>query len=77
MSILEKSVADLANALDNLEAKLDGRLDDYSADGERIDAARRQARAARARAEEAARGLADVVADLKALLDRAGAETKG
>lgn len=77
MSILEKSVVDLANALDNLEAKLDGRLDDHSASGERVDAARRQARTARACAEEASRDLSEAIAEVKALLDSAEIKGKG
>lgn len=75
MSLLEKSVGNLATALDNLEAKLDGRLDDHSASGERVDAARRQARAARLQTETAARELSGAIAEVKALI--AGGERKG
>lgn len=77
MSILEKSVVNLANALDNLEARLNGRLDDHSAAGESMDAARRQARAARLHAEEASNGLAGAIADLKALIGESSGDGKG
>jgi len=74
MSILEKSVVDLANALDNLEAKLNGRLDDHTASDERILAARAQARAARQHAATAASGLAGAIDDLKALIEKTDAK---
>ena len=77
MSLLEKSVVDLANALDNLETKIEHKLDDHASNGESIAAARRQAHSARTHAAEASRGLADAIADIKALLDRAGGAAKG
>ncbi len=69
MSVVEKAVIDLANALDALESKLDSRLDDQMASSEDIDAARRQAKAAKARAEEASKDLGEAIADVKALLE--------
>ena len=74
MSILEKSVVDLAHALDSLEAKLNGRLDDHSASDERIAAARAQARTAREHAATAASGLAGAIEDLKALIEKSDAK---
>lgn len=68
MSVVEKAVIDLANALDALETKLEGRFDDELAGTEEMDAARRQAKAAKARAEEASRDLGGAIADLKSLL---------
>lgn len=74
MSILEKSVVDLAHALDHLEAQLNGRLDDHSASDERIVAAQRQARAAREHAATASSGLAGAIDDLKALIEKTDAK---
>ena len=69
MSVVEKAVVDLANALDKLESKLEHRLDDHTARQEEIDAARRQATTARARTEEASQGVGAAIADIKALLE--------
>jgi cell division septum initiation protein DivIVA len=77
MGILEKSVIDLANALDNLESKLEHSLDDRSASGDRIAAARRQARAARENAAKAARGLSDAIDDLRGLIADSSVREKG
>lgn len=68
MSALESAVQGLAGALDALETRLDERLAELAAHGDFSDAARRQARAARAHAGEASEGLAAAIADLKALL---------
>ncbi len=77
MGILEKSVVDLADALDNLEAKLENNLDDHSASGERIDAAQRQARAAREHAAKASGVLSDAIDDLRNLIENSSAKEKG
>ncbi|MEE2690627.1 MAG: hypothetical protein VX640_03695 [Pseudomonadota bacterium] len=68
MSALENAVQSLAGALDALEARLDERLSELAAHGDFSDAARRQARAARAHAGEAAETLAGAIGDLRALL---------
>lgn len=77
MTVLEKAVIDLANALDNLETKIEGKFDDQSASGDAVDAARRQARAAREHAENASKGVGAAISDLKALLDANAANGKG
>ena len=69
MTVVEKAVLDLANALDNLEAKLETRLDEGVASTEQIDAAKRHAHAARAHTETASSGLGAAISDLKALLE--------
>ena len=70
MSALEEAVKSLAGALDALETRLDDRLGDFAADA--IDAARRQARTARAHAADASEGLAAAIDDLKSLLNEDG-----
>jgi len=77
MTVLEKAVVDLANALDNLEARIEGKFDDQSASGDAIDAARRQARAAREHAENASKGVGAAISDLKMLLENNKANGKG
>lgn len=77
MTVLEKAVLDLANALETLETKLEGRLDDQSADGETIEAARGQARAARNHAATVSRELSGAIGDLKSLLDDHDTASKG
>ncbi len=72
MSALESAVQGLAGALDALETRLDERLAELAAHGDFSDAARRQARAARAHAGEASEGLAAAIADLKALIAETG-----
>lgn len=69
MSVLEKAIVDLANALDALEGKVVDRLENETAHTEDIAAARRQARSARAQTELAAKGVGAAIADLKALLE--------
>lgn len=68
MSLLENSVNQLAAALDALESKLDERLADLANQGEAVDAARRQARAAKGHAGVAADNLAAAIGDLRRLL---------
>lgn len=68
MGVLEKSVIDLANALDALESELESALEDRAASGERIEAARRQARIARERAEAASRTVGEAIDDLKSMM---------
>lgn len=68
MTVLEKSVLNLANALEALESKLEARLDDLSASDETIAAAKRQALAARKQTDHASRGVAAAISDLKAIL---------
>ncbi len=69
MTVVEKAVLDLANALDNLEAKLETRLDEGLANTEQIEAARRHAQAAQAHTKTASSGLGAAISDLKTLLE--------
>ena len=69
MSALESSVQTLADALDKLESTLDERIADASADADAVDAARRQARAAKTHISDASEGLAASMAELRALLN--------
>lgn len=69
MSSLEEAVKTLAGALDALESRLDERLADLGEDADAVDAAQRQARAAREHAGGAASELAAAIGDLKALLN--------
>lgn len=68
MTLLEKSVRNLADALETLETKLDERLDDFSASSDTIAAAKRQAQTARSATDNASRGVAAAITDLKAIL---------
>jgi len=69
MTVLEKAVRNLADALESLESRLDARLDDASAGDEALTAARKQAAAARKQTDNAARGVAAAISDLKTILD--------
>ncbi len=69
MSILESSVQNLADALDALEAKLDEKHVESTGHSENVDAARRQARAARAHASDASREISRMIGDIQSLLD--------
>jgi len=77
MTVLEKAVLNLAEALETLETKLETRLDDQSADGETIDAARNRARAARGHAANVSRELSGAIGDLKSLLGDYDTVSKG
>lgn len=68
MTLLEKSVRNLADALEALESKLEDRLDDLSASSDTIAAAKRQALAARKQTDHASRGIAAAISDLKTIL---------
>lgn len=68
MSALEKSVKRLAGALDALEAKLEDRISDLSANAETIEAARVRARTAKTQASVAAEDLSDAIRELKSLI---------
>lgn len=68
MSVLEKSVLNLAGALEKLESTLEARVDDLSASSDIIAAAQRQAAGARQQTENAGRGVAAAISDIKALL---------
>ena len=68
MTLLEKSVRNLADAIETLEAKLDERLEDQTASAETIEAARKQALTARSQTDLASRGVAAAINDLKAIL---------
>ena len=68
MTVLEKAVQSLAEAIETLESRLDARLEDGAANGEAITAARRQAGAARKQTENAAKGVAAAISDLKTIL---------
>ena len=68
MTVLEKAVRNLAQAIETLESRLDARLDDESATEETVAAARRQAQAASKQMDNASRGVAAAINDLKAIL---------
>ena len=68
MSVLEKAVANLADALDHLERRLDDRFDNDANAADDMAAARRQAHAAKAHTEEASRGVGAAIEDVKSLL---------
>jgi hypothetical protein len=72
MSILERAVADLADALDTLEAKIGDRFNNEDAGGADAEATTRHIRSARGRAERASNELADAIADLQILIGDAG-----
>ena len=74
MSRLEESAIQLAAALDTLEAKLDERLAELGHQSDAVDAARRQARAAKTHAGDAADGLGEAISELRRILseDEAG-----
>ena len=69
MTVLEDAVQNLAIALENLESRLDGRLDDLSVQNDEVAAAKRQAITAKKHAGDASRGLSASISDLKTLLD--------
>ncbi|MEX6632435.1 hypothetical protein [Hyphococcus lacteus] len=77
MTVLEKAVRNLADALEALESKLDGRLDDLAANDDVISAAKRQASAARYQTENASREVAAAISDIKSLLDTDEAKKGG
>ncbi|WP_411816491.1 hypothetical protein [Hyphococcus sp. DH-69] len=77
MTVLEKAVRNLADALEALESKLDGRLDDLAANDETISAAKRQASAAREQTENASREIGAAISDLKAILEADEAKKGG
>lgn len=68
MTLLEKSVRNLADALEALETRLDERMDDLAASGETVAAAKSQASTARKATDHASRGVAATISDLKAIL---------
>ncbi|WP_411819476.1 hypothetical protein ABFZ85_11640 [Hyphococcus formosus] len=77
MTVLEKAVRNLADALEALESKLDGRLDDLTANDETISAAKRQASAAREQTENASREIGAAISDLKGILEADEAKKGG
>ncbi|PQA88616.1 hypothetical protein [Hyphococcus luteus] len=68
MTVLEKAVQNLAEAIEALESRLDVKLDEAALTEESMTAARRQALAARKQTDNAARGVAAAISDLKAIL---------
>ena len=72
MTILEKAVSDLAGALENLESKLDERIDGGDADRDTAIAASRQAKAAHAQTSQASEDIAAAIDDVKTLLATGG-----
>lgn len=68
MTILESAVQNLADALDALETKLDEQMAESAGYKDFVDAARRQARVARAHTGEASRELGRAIDDIKAIL---------
>jgi len=69
MTVLENAVANLANALETLESRLEARFHDRTASSDDLDATRRHTRTARGHAAEAGRGLTKSIDALKILLD--------
>ena len=72
MSALENAVQVLADALEELESKLEHRIADADADSDAIIAARREAHAAKARLHEASDVVGAAIEDVKSLLAGAG-----
>ncbi len=68
MTVLEKAVRSLAEAIEALESRLDSQLDDAAANDEAVEAARRQAMAARKQTDSASKGVAAAITDLKLIL---------
>jgi hypothetical protein len=68
MTVLEKAVRSLAEAIETLESRLDARLDDAAASEDMIASARRQALAARKQTDNASCGVSAAISDLKAIL---------
>ncbi len=68
MTVLEKAVRSLAEAIETLESRLDSTLEGAALNEEAIAAARRQALAARKQTDNASRGVAAAISDLKAIL---------
>lgn len=66
MSVLERAVAELADALDTLETQISDKLD--GADGPDADAIRRHVSSARGRADAASEEVAAIITDIKNLL---------
>ncbi|MBT8471747.1 MAG: hypothetical protein HKN14_01600 [Marinicaulis sp.] len=78
MSVLEKAILNLAEALDDLEGRIEGGADKSAAKTDQLMAAHKQARVAREHTEEAARDLSISIKELHRLLetddDPAGAD---
>ncbi|WP_425410152.1 hypothetical protein [Hyphococcus sp.] len=68
MTLLEKSVRNLADALEALETKLDARLGDLDASSDSIASAKRQAQTARKATDHASQGVAAAITDIKSIL---------
>lgn len=66
MSMLERAVADLADALDSLETKISAKLDD-AGDNETA-AMRRHIRSARGRADAASKELGAIITEMKVMI---------
>lgn len=67
MSILEKAVSELADALDALETRIGDRAAQDADGAGDMTAVRRHVRAARARTDDAASDLSDVINELHAI----------
>jgi hypothetical protein len=72
MTGLKSAVQMLQEALDRLEERLSDRLHDLALQNDAVEAARRQARAARGATGAASDRIADAIDDLKGLLEDAG-----
>ena len=70
MTLLEKAVKDLADALDDLELAIDDRLDSRTLDSQSLDAMRKTAGDAKLHTQNAAAGLADAISELKTILNQ-------
>ena len=68
MSALENYVQTLADALDKLEARVEDSIATAGAQSEAVDAARRQARTAKAQINAASDGLSASIKELRAML---------
>lgn len=68
MNMLEKSVSNLAEALENLESRLDTRLESGEFERDNALSVQRQARVAHEQTKQASNHLGSAISDLKNLL---------
>lgn len=70
MSVLEKAVSNLAEALETLETRLEEKTEEQAADREALAALRGRAAAAAKHTREAGQGVTAAISDVEALLSR-------
>lgn len=68
MSILERSVADLADALDSLESRINEKLSTAELTGDASTITSRHVRSARKNTDQAAAELSAIIGELKSLI---------